>query len=354
MVELEKELKRAEEEMRAGSLESAADILASLRDILTSSAPPPGLTEEDRLRWLVKVLNNLGVVQKNRGAFDDATRSLEEALSITSRLEQESVRMQTGILSNLGLLYSRSKEYAKALDAFDRALDLVRKNPSAATAAIVDKLRNNRALFFVRFGEPEKARDELAQALEASRAKGGNGNEAEREAWLNANLAMIHAELGDEEIYKPSVQEELYRRARAMFLRSAELYGQEGYLLNRLKQLVNAAEIDIRLRAPEEAKRLLDEARREAERVKDGRLLCEIAQVMVELAMLTGDREQIAGRVREALRVLTETNPQDLPSRVARLEGVLRRAGNRDGLKLIADFRNIREPERNERKRTRK
>ena len=352
MLDLEKELRRAEEEMRAGSLDHAISILVSLQDALKSSTFHESLTEEERLQGLVKVLNNLGIVQKNLGALDEATGCLEEALEIASQLEHEAVRMRTGILSNLGLLYSRRKLYSRAQDAFNRAVELVKKNPEAITPSVVVKLRNNRALFFVRFGEPDKAREELAQAMEAGREATDHTSDNEREAWLNANLAMIHAELGDEEIYNPSVQEELFRQARTMFMRSADLYGQEGYTLNRLTQIVNAAEMDIRLRAPEEAKRLLEEARREAERLKDGRLLCEIAQITCEQALLTCDHEQILHRVREVLKILSDTNPTDLPSRIARLEGVLRRAGHHEALKLIADFRNSRDHDRNQRKRT--
>lgn len=352
MVDLEKEMRRAEEEMRAGSLDQAAGILASLQDALKGSTYSGILTEKERLQNLVKVLNNLGIVQKNLGALDEATRCLEEALEIAGALEHEAVRMRTGILSNLGLLYSRRKLYTRALETFDKALALVRKHPDAIAPSVVVKLRNNMALFFVRFGEPEKAREQLAQAMEAGREASDKTSDNEREAWLNANLAMIHAELGDEEIYNPSVQEELYRQARTMFIRSADLYGQEGYTLNRLTQIVNAAEMDIRLRAPEEAKRLLEEARREAERLKDGRLLCEIAQISCEQALLTGDRELILNRVREALAIISDTNPTDLPSRLARLEGVIRRAGHHEALKLISNFRNSRETDRNKRKRT--
>jgi len=352
MVDLEKEMRRAEEEMRAGSLDHAADILTSLKKALKSSTYADNLTEKERLQGLVKVLNNLGIVQKNLGALDTATSCLEEALEIAGALEHEAVRMRTGILSNLGLLYSRRKLYTRALETFNKALELVKKHHDAIAPSVVVKLRNNRALFFVRFGEPEKAREELAQAMEAGREASDKTSDEEREAWLNANLAMIHAELGDEEIYNPSVQEELHRQARTMFMRSADLYGQEGYTLNRLKQIVNAAEMDIRLSAPEEAKRLLKEARREAERLKDGRLLCEIAQISCEQALLTGDREHIMNRVREALGIISDTNPTDLPSRLARLEGVIRRAGHHEALKLIADFRNSRETDRNKRKRT--
>ena len=179
-----------------------------------------------------------------------------------------------------------------------------------------------------------------------------NGNEKEREAWLNANLAMMHAELAEEGIYDPSRQEELYRQARTMFLKSAELYGEEGYALNRIKQIVNAAEIDVRLKMAEEAKRHLDEAKREAERLTDPRLLCEIAHVCCELALLTGDRESIDMRVREAVKVFQETTPTDMPSRLARLEGILRRSGNREALDIIADFKKNNQPGRDVKKRT--
>ena len=350
MVDLDKELVRAMEEVRAGSHDRALAILDTLRTEFSKPAATTGLSEQERLHGLVKIFNNLGIVQKNCGRLEEATRHLEEALKIAVKLGDETIPMRTGILSNLGLLYSRRKQYAKALDAFDEALKLALEHTGELAPNLTVKLYNNRALFFVRFGEPERARDELAQALEAGHDKTANGSETEREAWLNANLAMIHAELGQEEVFNPSRQEELYRQARTMFLRSADLYGHAGYFNNRLKQLVNAAEINIRLRAVEEARRLLHEARREAERVKDGRLLCEIAQVCVELALITPDRENLLNQVREAIRMLGETNPPDLPTRWTRLEGVLRRAGKSDALALLSDFRSIKGSDRNSKK----
>ncbi len=338
MVDLEKELKLAQEEMRSGSIERAAAILNYLQKKLQKSPESLDLSEEDRLKGLVKVLNNLGVVQKNRGALEEASKALEQALDIAGRLPGGAVEMRTGILSNLGLLYSRRKGYSNARNAFDRALDLAQSNPDQVSTNLLVKLHNNRALFFVRFGEPDNAHEELAAALEVSQEEAANGNDAEREAWLTANLAMVHAELGAEEVYNPSRQEELYRQARTMFIRSAMLYGREGYTHHRIKQLLNAAEINIRLRAPEEVKRLLSDARKEADRLKDGRLMCEIVQVGVELAILIGDLEQIKNRVTEAIRVLTETKPADLSMRWVQLEGVLRRSGRKEALKILTEF----------------
>ena len=45
--------------------------------------------------FYIKILNNLGVVQKNFGALEDATNSLEEALRIASELGDEGIRMRT-------------------------------------------------------------------------------------------------------------------------------------------------------------------------------------------------------------------------------------------------------------------
>ncbi len=352
MVDLEKELKKAQDEMHGGSPERAIAILKFLKREYNRSSDDLILTEEERLRGLIKVLNNLGVVQKNCGSLEEATNSLEEAYEIAVTLGEKSVRMQTGILSNLGLLYSRRRKYTKALDSFNKALNLSNEFPDKVTTGLTIKLHNNRALFFVRFGEPDKAREELALALESAHEEAINGNESEREAWLTANLAMVHAELGTEEVYNPSRQEELYRQARTMFLRSADLYGQEGYIQNRLKQIINAAEINIRLRAPEEARRLLVKARREAERMKYGRIQCEIAHVAVELALVAPDRENLLIRVQEATKTRIETNPADLPIRWARLEGILRRAGRTDALKLLSDSKKTRGINRNSEKTT--
>jgi tetratricopeptide (TPR) repeat protein len=338
MVDINEELRQAEQDMRSGSLDRAASILNDLRTRLQSQSETAGLPEQERLLGLVKVLNNLGVVQKNQGELDTAMESLEAALGIAGQLENDGVRMRTGILSNLGLLYSRRRMYAKGKACFDEALDLAEKFPDSVSPGFVIKLRNNRALFFVRFGELDKARDELGHSLEGARDRECSENVSEREAWLNANLAMIHAELGEEEIYDTSRREELYRQARAMFLRSADLYGNEGYLHHKLKQLINVVEIEIRLGAVEEARRRIKEARRDAERLNSGRLLCEIAQAAVELALRAGDREQVVDRVIELIECFKCHGPADLFQRQGHIEMLLRRAGHKEALKLLTDY----------------
>jgi len=347
MRNIHEELTQAEQEMRAGSLDRAIAILHALRTSLESPSDLKHLSEQERILGLVKVLNDLGVVQKNQGDLDTANQSLESALEIATHLTEESVRMRASILSNLGLLYFRRRMYAKGKAAFDEALSLAEKNPDSVSTGFLVKLRNNRALFFVRFGELDKAREELAHSLEAARDQQCVDKESEREAWLNANLAMIHAELGDEEIYDTARREELYRQARVMFLRSADLYGGEGYLHHRLKQLINVAEIDIRLGSIEEARRRLKEARRDAERLNSGRLLCEVAQISVELALRSGDREQVIDRTAELLEALKSFDPPDLPMRQTRLENVLRQAGQKDALKLLTDLRNSPKSDKN-------
>jgi tetratricopeptide (TPR) repeat protein len=341
------ELGKAEQEMRAGSFDRASEILLGLKRKLESLDELTHISEQDRLQGLVKVLNNLGVVHKNKGEFDSATSYLESALEISSRLTDDMVRMRTAILSNLGLLYSRRRMYARAKASFDEALVLADENPDSLNTGFKVKLRNNRALFFVRFGEPDRARDELAHALEAARDQDCPDGESEREAWLNANLAMIHAELGEEEIYDTALREELFRQARAMFIRSADLYGNQGYLHHKLKQLINVAEIEIRLGALEEARRRLKEVRRDAERINSGRLLCEIAQVAIELAIRSGDREQVMDRTLELLDACKSNDPTNLPTRLMRLENVLRQAGQKEALKLVTDFRGNRKSNQN-------
>lgn len=339
MLNLDRELKRARGEMLAGALDNALAILDSLRAELEKKSSTEFSSEEEKLHGLVRILNNLGVVQKNRGALDQAAKSLERALEIANKIEADTTGMTAGILSNLGLLYSRCKEYTKGLNALDEALELAIKYPDKVSRNLLTKLRNNRALFHVRFGEPDKAREELALSIEPIDEYEVPQKDVEREAWLTANLAMIHAELGEDEFYNPPKQDELYRQARSMLLHSAELYGEQGYKHHRLKQLVNAAEIDLRLHSPLEAKRHLSEAHREAVMLNDTGLLCEIAQVYVELALQLRNRKLIAGRVENALKLFYRTRPEDLTLRLARLEGVLARDGRTEALETLQGYK---------------
>jgi tetratricopeptide (TPR) repeat protein len=247
--------------------------------------------------------------------------------------------MRVGILSNLGLLYSRRKLYRKGLTTLDVALKLARENPDKVDSRLLTKLHSNRALFFVRFSEPNRAKEELAQSIEPHNDIEPPGKNSEHEAWLTANLAMIHAELGQEEFYNPPKQEELYRQARSMFLTSARLYSKHGYQHHHLKQLVNAAEIDLRLNSPKEAKLHLIEAQREATMLNDTCLLCEIAQVNVELALQMRKQNLVTENVEDALELLDKTRPPDISSRLARLEGVLARDGYSDALQTIHGYK---------------
>jgi len=350
--EPEKQLKLAEEALRAGAYDHALEILLSLKEKLEGKKFDDEAREFDRLNGLLKVLNNIGVVHKNRGMLEEACDYLNKALEISEKLGDDCIGMRTGILSNLGLLYSRLKKYAEGNQAFEEALRLAIRYPDRVGSRLRIKIHNNRALFFVRFGEPDKAREELARSLEAGQDKSSD-NAGEREAWLTANLGMIHAELGQEEIYNPNRQEELFRQARSMFLRSAELYGRQGYVLNRLRQLINVAEIEIRLGAFEEARFRLDEAAREAERRRDSRLLCDIRHVFVELAISTGERDQVVSAVKDALQAFKECSQADLPIRKAKLESVLRRTGFGEVLDLLIDIKTPKESERNHKERTR-
>lgn len=342
MMNLDSELKRARREMHTGSLDNAVSILDTLRAELERPAPTNELTEQERIEGLIKVLNNLGVVQKNRGAFEPAARLLERALEIAEHIEADAISMKVGILSNLGLLYSRQKQYKKSMDALNKALEMAEENPGKVSPKLVTKLRNNRALFHVRFGDPGKAREELALSIEPHNEIEPHQKDPEREAWLTANLAMIHAELGEDEFYNPPKQEELYCQARSMFLASAKLYGDHGYLHHRLKQLINAAEMELRLRAPSEARRHLLEAQREATMLKDACLLCEIAHLNVELALQLRKQKLITECVEDALKLLHKTNPEDLTSRLARLEGVLARSGCTEALQVVLGYKTAR------------
>ncbi|HEX9744226.1 MAG TPA: tetratricopeptide repeat protein [bacterium] len=341
MYDIAKELKRAQAELRAGSMDRAAEILHGLERALRKTlnkAESGSDREASSRRALLKVLNNLGVVHKNLGDLDAATVALEKALQVAEVLHAEGVRARAGILSNLGLVYSRRRMYSKSLEAFDQALFLATENPSMIEPDMKIKLHNNRALFFVRFGQPDKARDELSLALESSNDDEDvvdSSHEVEREAWLNANLALIHVEIGDEEIVEPVRQEEFYRIARTLFLKSAQLYKTQEYIHHMLKQEINASEIEIRLGFIEDARKRLQKARKQAGEMNSGRLLCDIAQAEVELAMRTARKNDIENKVKNAAKEFKKHKPADVNSRLAKMEGMLRRSGKGSEIEIL-------------------
>jgi len=323
MADFTGEIKRAQDEMRAGSTGRAEAILVmALRQL--DKINDGSIAHSDKVSTRIKILNNLGIVRKNRGDYSGSVDAFHDALSSAYREFNHDHRMIVGILTNLGSVYARRKQYANALDCHNRALRISLENPRAVGNKLILKLRNNRAMFFVRFREPAKAREELQAALDLLTELPEAEKPGERLAWLDMSLAMIHAELGDEELVNRSQQHEHYRNARKLFINSSNYYGSIGQPGHRMRQIVNAAEMDLRLRAPKEARKNLLDVREQIDAIDDPALVCDIDNLTIQCAIMSDDHELLLKSVKQAVENIRSLNPERKKVGIARLEGILR------------------------------
>lgn len=81
------------------------------------------------LKSLLKQIGNLsrtGMAAGNSGDFDTAFFHLEEALSLSRELDKKC--LEAKLLNNLGLLYTMSGAWDRAMPLFDRAMEMVTRH----------------------------------------------------------------------------------------------------------------------------------------------------------------------------------------------------------------------------------
>jgi len=81
------------------------------------------------LKFLLKQIGNLsrtGMEAGNAGDFDRAFMNLEEALSLSRELDKKC--LEAKLLNNIGLLYTQSGAWDKAMVSYDRSMTLVTRH----------------------------------------------------------------------------------------------------------------------------------------------------------------------------------------------------------------------------------
>jgi CHAT domain-containing protein len=159
------------------------------------------------------------------GNYDRALRDLEEALTLAESLKTRKDEVATA-LNNIGLVYRDMGKYDDALENLDRALEIDRALGSRW--AIAYDLRN-KALTYVRMGEPEKAVPLLKEALETARAIGNKINEAKILLGLGEAAMVLDSNNESRESFSDALS-----LARSMSLRETEwraLFGISKLLL---------------------------------------------------------------------------------------------------------------------------
>ena len=81
------------------------------------------------LKSLLKQIGNLsrtGMAAGNAGDFDQAFMSLEEALSLSRELDKKC--LEAKLLNNLGLVYTMSGAWDKAMISYERSMTIVTRH----------------------------------------------------------------------------------------------------------------------------------------------------------------------------------------------------------------------------------
>lgn len=136
------------------------------------------------------VLNNLAMVQANRGALDEALASLQRCLAVREVSLGAADESLVTPLNNLGLVCKRRKEFDQAYEYFDRALtvlEALRLHDDMQFGTIL----NNAASVRHQQGRTQDARDLLRRAAEVMTTDHPEVNVA------LGNLFFIERELKD-------------------------------------------------------------------------------------------------------------------------------------------------------------
>lgn len=72
-------------------------------------------------------LNNMGVIQYNKGENDKALELYEKALKIYEKKKEENCFGAANTLHNMGVIYENKGETAKALELYERAVKIYEK-----------------------------------------------------------------------------------------------------------------------------------------------------------------------------------------------------------------------------------
>ncbi|MGI5503272.1 ATP-binding protein [Lentzea sp. CA-135723] len=226
--------------------------------------------------------NNIGLVKRELGDFDEALEHLEQA----RRMSSDHPHVLANALTTLGTIHGARGELRKAVFYLKEALARHEELGSAVRAALSHE---NIGVALTELGEYDEARVHLEKALAGVEAAGvGPG----RRANLLVNLATAAALTGEEE------------RARALAAESLEVALRNGETrveveaLIRLREFENAVELAERINYPVGRHRAqLELARHDralAEQVlvdvrARGDLLLE-AEAVLTLAVASGDR----------------------------------------------------------------
>ena len=184
-------------------------------------------------RGEVRALGTLGIVAMYQGDLDAARRAFEEGLALYRK--QNNNRGAAVALHNLGGVDTERGQFEDACRSYEEALQLFTKVGDRASGSLT---QGDLALTWLRLGQPEKARELLAQCLETvaavmAKREGAYGLEAIAEYLLVRGRAREGAQcIGAARALREEIGSPLapYERAplEKRLLRLADSLGEAG------------------------------------------------------------------------------------------------------------------------------
>ncbi|ACC84966.1 CHAT domain-containing protein [Nostoc punctiforme] len=152
-------------------------------------------------------LNNIGEIYRNLGEYAKALDFYQQALAIYKQIGDTAGEGTT--LNNIGLVYDSQGEYAKALDFYQRVLAIVKQT---GNTAVEGKILNNIGSVYVNQGEYAKALDFYQQSLAIYKQIGNTATEG---TTLN-NIGEVYRNQGE------------YAKALGFYQQALAIYKQIG------------------------------------------------------------------------------------------------------------------------------
>jgi CHAT domain-containing protein/Flp pilus assembly protein TadD len=234
------------------------------------------LSDDDR----VLLLNTEGIINRNRGDYDEAITSYERALAIAEDVKD--VVNQVVVLRNLGILYFRLEEYDKAKYFFDQAMSVNKKflrqdfkyhYRLLVNQAKIEAAKNN----IDKFDNLIQQAENFAVYLNAPVIKG---------EYLES-LGQVNEEV------------ENYQRSRDFYSQAAKLYHESGMLKDEMEAEIQVTQSLIHLSDYEQAMEEAGELLSLANKYDNGPIIIDALGLKAQLKYLEGD-------LRKAIKISNE------------------------------------------------
>ncbi|MEQ8242789.1 tetratricopeptide repeat protein [Fulvivirga sp.] len=185
-------------------------------------------------------LNNIGVIYKNQGVYDEALEYYIESLRISTEIDDK--KAQASTLNNIGTVYSLKKVYDKALIYFIESYDLFKS--IGANGSLIDAI-NNIGNAYMEMGREDLALDYYSEAMALS-----SKNDIQLEGSSNSlnNVGNVYFYRGD------------YANALLYYQRALELEESSGNILGEAYSKSNLGATYIEIKDFKSAKANLDSA----------------------------------------------------------------------------------------------